>query len=102
MEVAGSEGRSTDRRCGLEAAAQEAERDFVAARRAWYAGRGEAVPPITWMMGLPDDAPPSVRAAERRYLTARDAWWKVRDQWLVDWDRGLRPTARQAGGRSLR
>jgi len=98
MEVAGSEGLSSEHRCVLQVAAEEAERDFVAARVAWYAERGDAVPPITWMTGLPEDAPGPLRAAESRYLKARGEWWKARDRWLVDWDRGPRPEARQVAG----
>ena len=87
MQDASGEVRSTEQRSGLEAAAEEAERDFVAARQAWYAERGDAVPSQNWMMGIPTDAPRSVREAERRYLRARSAWWDVRDEWLVNWGR---------------
>jgi len=91
MEDASGGGRSTEDRSGLEAAAEETEREFLAARQAWYAESGDAMPPRKWMAGLPKDAPRSVREAERRYLEARDAWWNVRDQWLVNWGREPRP-----------
>ena len=91
MGDASGEGRSTEHRSALEAAAEEAERNFLAALQAWYAERGAAMPPRKWMTGLPNDAPLSVLEAERRYLEARDAWWNVRDQWLVNWGREPRP-----------
>jgi hypothetical protein len=87
MEDASGEGRSTGHRSGLEAAAEEAERNFLAARQAWHAEHGDTLPPRERMTGLPKDAPQSVREAERRYVEARDAWWNVRDQWLVNWGR---------------
>jgi hypothetical protein len=87
MEDAHGEERSTAHSSGLEAAAEEAERDFLAAREAWHAERGGTLPPRERMTGLPKDAPQYVREAERRYLDARDAWWNVRDQWLVSWGR---------------
>ena len=89
MEDASGEARSTEQ--GLEAAAEEAEREFIAALDAWRAERGYPLPPRKWMAGLPIDAPQSVRQAERRYLEARDAWWDVRDRWLVNWEREPRP-----------
>ena len=87
MADASGERGSTDHRSGLEAAAQEAERDFLAARQAWYTQRGDPVAPRNWMEGPPIDEPESVKRVERRYLQARDAWWKVRDEWLVSWGR---------------
>jgi hypothetical protein len=93
MEDASGAGRSTGDHSGLEAAAAEAERVFLAALEMWFAERGAVMPPRKWMEGLPDDAPESVREAERRYLEARDAWWDVRDQWLVNWGREPRPDA---------
>ena len=85
MEDATGEGRPTEHQ--LQACAQEAERDLLAARQAWYAERGGPPPPRNWLAGLPLDAPRSVREAERRYLQARRAWWDVRDRWLVSWGR---------------
>lgn len=93
MEDASCEERQTGDRPGLEVAAEQAERALLAALENWYSERGAAIAPRKWMEGLPEEAPESVREAERCYLEARDAWWDVRDRWLVGWGREPRPGA---------
>jgi hypothetical protein len=93
MKDTSCEERSARDRSGpdLEAAAEEAERGWLAALELWRSERGSVIPPRRWMERLPEDAPEYVSEAERRYLDARDAWWDVRDRWLVGWDREPRP-----------